>query len=511
MIRYSIVNRLAALGLLLLPLHVQGQVDSTDVNCRTVEQTSALQTVGSFAFDYSAATAYFRQEHSYTELWGQLDWRREDEAFEPAVGNGLLQGAFHVVSFLRLDARSVAFGGADYENGQKRNVLWNSSSDYEMLRPYVTADSIGGDLQHEQYRFYGGYARTDGRFNYGIMAAYRAQHEYRQVDPRPRNITAELTVDLSAGYLWKKHVVGAAAGVRVYKQEQSVEFYDPNGANTSVLHFTGLGTFYQRYSGTTYTSVRFNGMGWHAALTLVPQRHDGWYALVDYDRLKVDRKLPSANMAKLTTLTVQTLTAGVAYRKTGRHFDWGVSATGAYGLRQGVENVIGSATETHLTVASQTLYGNHAVNARMEGVMSWKRSIGVWTLRPSVGFYWENEEYEYPQRKMEVARMNAGATIGFTRRQNAWLWDARLGGYYTANMDGTFNIPFDYTDLKLYQYLQSTYLRQSDDWTTVQAGLRVQRKVSQGMAAFVSAAYVKGFYGGSLQDDSLCVGAGLCF
>lgn len=511
MIRHSIANWLVAFGLLLLPLHVQGQADSLDVNSRTLEQMSALQTVGSFVFDYSAAAAFFRQEHSYTELWGQLDWRREEEAFEPAVGNGLLQGAFHVISYLKLDTHSVAFAGADYENGQKRNVLWNSSSDYEMLRPYVTADSIGGDLQREQYRFYGGYARTDRRFNYGITAAYRAQHEYRQVDPRPRNITAELSADFSAGYLWRNYVVGAAAGVRAYKQEQSVDFYDPNGANTSVLHLTGLGTFYQRYSGTTYTSVRFHGVGWHAALTLVPQQHDGWYALVDYDRLTVDRKLPSANTATLTTLTVQTLTAGVAYRQTGRRFDWGVSATGSYVLRQGVENVMGSATETHLTVASQTLYGNHALNACVEGVMSWKRPIGIWTLRPSVGFYWENEEYEYPQRKLEVARMNAGATAGFTRQRKAWLWDARVGGCYTANLDGTFDIPFDDTDLRLYRYLQSIYLRRSDDWTTVQASLRVQRKVSQGMAAFVSAAYVKNFYGDGLKDDNLCVSAGLCF
>ncbi len=512
MIWRTIINLVAAFVLIFFPQRVQGQSDSVRVNRRTLELSSAMQSVGGFVFDHSAAASYYRQNHSYTELWGQMDWRSEDEAFEPAVGDGLLQGAFHVTSYLRVDSCSAAFAGADYENGQKRNVCWNSTSDYAMLYPYVTVDSIGGDLQREQYRFYGGYARNNGRFSYGIEAAYRAQHEYRQVDPRPRNITADLSADLSAGYEWGTYFVGAAFGGRIYKQQQSVEFYDPNGANTSVLHFTGLGTFYQRYSGTTYTSVRFRGTGYHAAITLVPANHDGWYALADYEKLTVDRKLSGLNNATLTTLTLQTLTSGVAYRHIGKRLDWAVSATGIYVLRQGKEVVMGSGSSTdHMPLASQTLYGNHGVNARMEGVVSWKRPYGIWTLHPSAAFYWENEEYEYPHRNMEVSNLVAGATVDFSRLHKAWMWQAEFGGYYTANLDGTFNISFDDTDLRIYNYLGNIYSRRTDDWTSLHVRMRVQREVKWGTAVFVSAMYRKQFYGAHLQDDYLQLSAGLCF
>ena len=494
-----------------LPLCARDEEPVVDVNRRTSEQLSAVGSVGSFVFDRSAAASFFRHAASYTELWGQMDWRREDEAFEPALGDGLLLGAFHVASYLRLDPRSVAYAGADYENGQKRNVCWNSTSDYELLRPYVLADSVGGDLQHEQYRFYGGYARVDGRFNYGLTASYRAQHEYRQVDPRPRDITADLSADLSLGYLWGHYAVGLAGGLRIYKQQQSVAFYDQNGANTSELHFTGLGTFYQRYSGTTYTSVQYRGTGWHASLTLVPRERDGWYALADYERLVVDRNLTGVNNVTLTTLKVYTLTAGLAYRRTNERMDWAVKATGTYVLRRGQENILGSGSNSdHLPLGSQTLYDDHCLNARLEGIVEWKRPSGVWTLSPSAGYYWDSEEYEYPHRKKEIARMDAGTTLAFTRLHKAWLWKAQAGGYYTAHVDGQFDIPDD-TDLRIYNYLSTSYLRQSDDWATMQAMLRVQRRLAPGTAVFVSAAYVKRFYGEKLQDDNVQLSVGLCF
>ena len=495
-----------------LPLCARGGEPVVDVNRRSLEQLSAVRSVGDFVSDRSAAATFFRRSASYTELWGQLDRRQEDEAFESALGDGLLQGAFHVTSYLRLDPRSTAYAGADYENGRKRRVCWNSTSDYDLLRPYVLADSVGGDLEREQYRFYGGYARVDGRFNYGITASYRAQHEYRQVDPRPRNITADLSADLSAGYLWGDCVVGAAFGLRMYKQQQSVAFYDPNGANTSELHLTGLGTFYQRYSGTTYTSVQYRGTGWHAAATLVPRAGEGWYALADYERLSTDRNLAGANSVTLTTLTTQTLTAGVAWNHRADRLSWAVRATGTYTQRQGQENVLGSGTGSdHLPLTGQTLYESHAVGARLEGIVEWRRTAGVWTLHPSAGFSRECEEYVYPHRKVDVALVDAGATVGFTRLHKAWLWDVRAGASYTANVGGTFDIPLADTDLRLYDYLVTSYHRRSADRTSVQVGLRVQRKLLPGTAAFLSAVCVKRFHEDNLQDDTLQLSVGLCF
>lgn len=510
---YFIVPLLAFVSAVALPLQARAEVDSLDVNSRTADYTSALsRVVGSRVFRRSVAASLFRHGQAFTELSGQLDWREEERPFQPAYGDGELRGAFHVESYLPLGPRSAVLAGADYENGQQRNVCWNSTSDYALLRPYVLADSIGGDLQCEQYRFYGGYSRVDGCFNYGVGAAYRARQEYRQADPRPRNITADLTAELSGGYLLERYVVGAAVGIRVYKQQQSVDFYDPNGANTSELHLTGLGTFFKRYSGTNYTSVQYDGTGCRAALTLVPRRRDGWYALADYERLSADRRLPGVNNVTLTTLTLQTLTASASYRATSARFDWGVSATVVYGLRQGTENVLGSGNAgDNLPLASQAMYDSYAVGACVEGVLAWKCPAGTWTLQPSAAFDRENEEYAYPARKVEVASLRLGMATDFTRLCGDWLTVAEVGGWRTANLSGTFNLPSDDTDPRLYAYEQETYRRRSGSWTTAQARLRVQRRMWPGTAVFVSALYVRRFHDGGLSDSRLQLAAGMCF
>ena len=368
------MNRRFRLGLLfiavlpVLKLQAQEQKAQPDINLRTVEHLSSFAQTGRFVSDRSAAAAFFRSDHAFTELKGQLDWRHEDEAFDPAQGNEALGGMFRVESYLRLAPRSAVFAGADYTNGTLRNVRWNSTSDYRLLYPYILADSIGGDLKQEQYHFYGGYTRMDGRFNYGITAGYRASQAYRQVDPRPRNITAELSADLSAGYRSGTYVLGVAGGIRTYKQQQSVDFYDPNGANTSELHFTGLGTFYRRYSGTSFTDTQYRGTGYHAALTLVPHDGAGWYALADYDHWTVDRNLDGLNTATLTTLTVHTLTGGLACKHPGQHVDWAVKATGAYSVRQGTEHVMGSGdVNDNQPLAGQQLYKSREADARVEG------------------------------------------------------------------------------------------------------------------------------------------------
>ena len=69
--------------------------------------------------------------------------------------------------YLRLDERSVVTAGASYERGRTDNVRWNSTADYRLLRPFVLADSVGGDLSTEEYAFRGAYVRRDGRINTG--------------------------------------------------------------------------------------------------------------------------------------------------------------------------------------------------------------------------------------------------------------------------------------------------------------------------------------------------------
>lgn len=483
-----------------------------DIQMRSLQSLSYFEKATDFAFGRSAALYWFRRNYSYTELDGKIEWRDEQDAYEPAAGEGNLQGSFNVDSYLRMGEKPVVFGGAEYVTGEKKNVCWNSASDYQLLYPYVLADSVGGSLRHEQYRFYGGYARVDGRFTYGLMASYRALQEYRQTDPRPRNITGDISADISAGWMFDRYVVGLSAGVRIYKQQQSVEFYDANGANTSELHLTGLGTYYGRYSGTTYTSVRYRGNGWNASIAIVPENGDGWYAMACYRHMKTDYRLAMINMAALTSLETRDASIGIAWRKSSERFGWALSATGRYEHRSGDENIMGSGSSPdHRPLQGQPMYKSDAGEFEIEAILEWKVRNGTWNLRPHAGICFDLEKYAYPERSMELSYASAGIAVKYLRHNGKWLWSVEAAGDFSANTGGKFNIPQKQTDERIYAYISHLYSRHSENAAIIELDMRVQRKISENMAVFLSAReYVQLFEKG-WKENLMQVAIGICF
>lgn len=483
-----------------------------DIQMRSLQSLSYFEKATDFAFGRSAALYWFRRNYSYTELDGKIEWRDEQDAYEPAAGEGNLQGSFNVDSYLRMGEKPVVFGGAEYVTGEKKNVCWNSASDYQLLYPYVLADSVGGSLRHEQYRFYGGYARVDGRFTYGLMASYRALQEYRQTDPRPRNITGDISADISAGWMFDRYVVGLSAGVRIYKQQQSVEFYDANGANTSELHLTGLGTYYGRYSGTTYTSVRYRGNGWNASIAIVPENGDGWYAMACYRHIKTDYRLAMINMATLTSLQTRNTSIGVAWRKSSGKFGWVLGATGRYEHRSGEENIMGSGSSTdHQPLQGEPMYRRDAGEFQIQAILEWKGRNAAWNLRPYAGISFDLERYAYPERKMELSHTTAGIAARHLRQNGKWLWSIGAAGDFSANTGGKFNIPQKQTDERIYAYISHLYSRHSENAAIIELDMRVQRKISENMAVFLSAReYVRLFEKG-WKENLMQVAIGICF
>ena len=148
-------------------------------------------------------------------------------------------------------------------NGVKRNVVWNETSDYDWVYPYVLGDSVGGDLRCEEYYFAGGYAREYGRVTWGGTLDYRAAVEFRNIDPRPKNVVGELNASLGISLRTKTHYgIGMSAFATKYKQSNEIKFYSELG-QSKVYHFTGMGMDYARFSGNNnsayYKGKSFGG------------------------------------------------------------------------------------------------------------------------------------------------------------------------------------------------------------------------------------------------------------
>ena len=91
---------------------------------------------------------------SGTAVQAGYNWSKEKNAVMTQNGDGLSLGEFRATSLKMLDRGDAVEGGVSYQRGVKKNVLWNTTSDFELLYPYVMADTVGGNLQTEQYSFY---------------------------------------------------------------------------------------------------------------------------------------------------------------------------------------------------------------------------------------------------------------------------------------------------------------------------------------------------------------------
>ena len=348
-------------------------------------------------------TILIRPEENTTVAKAGWRSRLEDDAYLPAEGKGLTQGEFRARAAHSLDSLRRVEGGVSYERGVKRGVRWNTSSDWELLAPYVTVDSIGGDLQKEQYRFFARYAArpADSRFFYSLYTDYRALHEYRAVDPRPRNITADLLLGAGGGFISGGYALSLEAAWRTYHQSGDVDFKNPLGMNTAIIHDLGFGRSLSRFSGSSSSmDVRFRGSGLRASLVLEPVTRLGWIAGADYSWSEIVRHLKNQNETPLSSLQSHALDAYAGHKWPGMLLR--VRLRGS--LRRGLENVV-DATSAFGTAASLPMYHEHAIEAMLDAMV--QRS--AWTVHPTLGFSGISASDLYPGSRFEVCFAKAGA------------------------------------------------------------------------------------------------------
>lgn len=499
---------------LLLPLsgRTQPARDSLGILRRAELRTALIAELGAPAYDHAPAAMLYRYPVSFSAVYLQGDLRRESRPILQPEGDGALAGSFRADSYLRLGERSAVTAGASYERGRTDNIRWNSTADYRLLRPYVAADSVGGDLSTETYAFHGTYMRRDGSISYGLGADYRARHEYRQVDPRPRNIVNDLSVAAGAGFTTDRYVVALSARGRIYKQTQEVTFYSPRGANAVELLMLGLGNCMKRFSGAENMNNFYKGSGYAVTLSVAPVQ-EGWIAAVGYDRFSLDRQFSNKNNLSLGKLVTQTLSATLAKRWQGRAHSGGYELNASYELRQGFENVISGGTQdAYLVLGDFAMYRNRTFDVAAKGIVEWRRPKTSYALIPQIAYFRTMADYRHPYRKIAFSTAGAGCDLQLTFHGRNGRIRATLGGRYLSDLTCDTELSAgEITPASLRQMLLHTADRFTANAVTLTTALRAERLLKRSVALFVDASWRPSFYTGGVHAHAATIACGICF
>lgn len=343
------------------------------------------------------ALKYFSQDVPFSTLSVDYTRRNDSENITPEDGDGLHSTGFSAESFIPAGNNSVVWGNASYSTGTTRNVQWCESADAELIYPYFSADEAGGDLKDEYYRFSGGYAGRNEKLVWGATIGYSAAHHFRDVDPRPRNITGQLTLSGGVAYaLSTNYLAGASLNWMKYKQSNEIKFVSETH-DLPIYQLTGLGTHYNRFAGASKSSD-FSGNRFGATVNLYPL-HSGVMVNFTVSRFSFDKTLRDLNKLPIASAWHNALTVNAGYKHISGIVTYSVTGQFDAYRRHGSENIFGDAVSgSYPQIGSLEMYADNYYRALLQGYASIRHNNQTYSMTLRSGYSHRKQFYAEPEQ-----------------------------------------------------------------------------------------------------------------
>ncbi len=347
----------------------------------------------------------------------------------PQLGDGHKQGSFNADAQLRLKNDDYIWGKAFYKNGEKENVQWNETADFLKVYPYVALDTIGGDLKYEQYYFQGGYSKDYERFSWGISADFKEGIEYRDRDPRPKNITSDLNAKLGGAWKYSNlYLLAANINLGKYKQSNSVSFYSELGGSP-IYNVLGLGLLNNRFWNSKADSY-FTGSNYGGSLALVPHDLCGFSANVSYNRSSLNKRINNPSKIDLNRTVTQDAEGIVAYLNKTSKKNYGINISFQYNKRLGYESIVGDVSKgEYLIIGENQPYNSTHQKVSIKGLYE-KKGNTSWSIQPSISAGKLEISYATPYRLMQVSVLEPGLQAACRHSFGKSLLSLNLSGAY---------------------------------------------------------------------------------
>jgi len=411
-------------------------------------------------------------KHSYSEIFLSEDYRHQSRAFVLQKGTGFSLPGVKVDTYLTLSEKSSVWGSASYITGKQYDITWNSTSDYDMLAPYILADTIGGDTEREKYSFSGGYATEMGRWTLGGELTFRAEHEYRDIDPRMRAVVTEMTIKAGAATTWLGYTWNACVEGNIYNQTNDVDFYNELGVIPE-LQMTGLGDVYNRFSDDK-RDIYYKGGGIDLHAGTTHEGENGPYAQIMLGKRKYKRSLADLNSLPLTNLIYDNMKGQAGWKKKDGKRKTAIQGCLSLSEVSGDEYIAGtSSTRYFPTIGKLTMYKRHLLDACISGLYGRKHRRTDWTATAKAGYRSIKERNIFPERKMENKNIY-GCIDGqfFVKASDKMMITLTLGGSHSANIDSRIVMPYANMDNKTVEMIHNTFRFRKANYTDIHAGAR---------------------------------------
>lgn len=442
---------------------------------------------------------------SISRIGASFSSESESAAIVTSKGDGCEAWNLDAVTYIHTGS-STLWGNAGYSNGRQKSVRWNETSDPDIVYPYFSADSIGGDLSFERYSLAGGYADSIGRFVLGASISYDAGLYYRNVDPRPRNVTGRLEASVGAAVgAGAAGNIGIALSYMRYKQTNDIDFVSEMG-KTKVYHLTGLGNHYQRFAGNGDESS-FDGNLFGLSAQLYPSGPAGFVAAAKISRFTFKKILTGLNSLPLCRAWHNQVEIEAGYKTDRAALLLSFEAW----RRHGIENIFGDASSNiYPQIGEIEMYADNGRSVSLTAFREWAPAqhcrIGV---KPAVALRHRSTIYAEPASEQLVE--NFAGSVELSLRAIAsrrWFINARAGWSIVAPMRSRLLLP---ETGALADVVASDYRYATSTVNSVGVRAEASRSVNENISVGLSGSFSASLYKGPVSSTLLDLGINLYF
>ncbi|MCX2453351.1 hypothetical protein OQX61_18920 [Pedobacter sp. PLR] len=479
---------------------------------KRVREYHAPVTQFTDGFYSNPALKYYARNSSLTELNAGYNANKQGR-YELQQGNGGQRFGFNTEAFLKHKGKDALWGSAAYSNGKRKNVRWNESSDYAIVAPYVMADTVGGDLAYEEYSFSGGYGILFGKTTLGITGKYRALLEYRDIDPRPKNIVSDLEIEIGASRaLNQKYQLAMGLSARKYSQENIMKFYSPLGT-PMVYHMTGLGTDNKLIAGNKLENY-YTGSGYSFQLQLAPKDKIGLFSTLEYRDFSVEKTTQIVlQVLPMSELKSKLWKGELAYLLGDQERQYGVKLAAGNEQRSGTEAKFDNRGQDNIVqIASSKNYLNEQSEFRLTGIYNVQKEKAVsWQLLADIGYTADRTEYVDPARSMDFAAISGGLNVGLSSLMGKSLVQASVGAMLSKNTNATRSWSDLNTSSAVYRMLENNYAYHISDYQQLNLSARWDYPLKNGMGISLKSSYSYTSFDSKYTGNQFLLTGGITF
>lgn len=380
------------------------------------------------------AAKFYQRDFSISGFSLRGDYLHRDEPLVVQTGTGHMLGNVEATSYMRLSKGAVVWGSAQFCSGTYRDIKWNNSGDYDLVGPYVVADSVGGELATRRYSFAGGYAGESNGWTWGAHVSYLAAIDYRNRDPRDKIVVSDLAIRLGVSRkLFSDYAISMGGDIRVYNQESDVTFYNPNN-EIRTYALIGLGNYNPRFSGNTNNSTAYNAFGIGGQIGLFNTARQGGYVNASFHYLPMKQILRNFNNLELTRAGNYFMTANIGYKLCAGQITVTPGLKGHFRRQLGFENLYGSAVgNNYLYIGRRRNYYHDRLAVNLDIPVSITFSDRFrFDITPGATMGYDRENYRKPVRNLSVTTYTPQLTAaGEWRASSKLLLSLKLTGCHS--------------------------------------------------------------------------------